>query len=677
MRSALELLDFNSTRSFILPSAGQYPHLWLWDACFHAIVLAQLRPELAARELDALFEGQQRDGMIPHVRFSPDVNPNQYRPNPSDWGTGGMISGVTQPPLAATATKIVFQRTGDRALLRRAYSHIVRFHQWLKTVRDPEDCGLVAIVHPWESGMDNSPSFDGLKDEFLRDHLPPGFEPPPRADTLRVPASQRPTADYYLFYWGLIRMFRETGWNQKEMARRSPVFVADVLFNSIWARANEDLALLASTLGKKQDVERFSRWAAQTRLALRHRCWHAYDGFFYSFDLRAQRPIPVKTIGGFMPLFAKAATPSMADALVEHLMDRREFFYHLGVPSTSFQTPDFDSDRYWRGSIWINMHWLLAQGLMNYGYFDITSKIFDKSHQLVAKEGYWEYYNPFNGNGLGASHFSWSTLTETMKPLEPPAELREPVLVLSPEQAEANDELRTLYRHPRNRARTLKPEDITSVPAVFVNEVMLAIRQRPLTALLPISEKQVPRRLRQVADITHHLIQEKRDAWPEYPRLCDLACLAGQEVFSGLGYRCQIRWTPDLHFFLLVKSRKGRPWIVDLSPSQFSWHPISRIPLLLERASLAIEEGFKRTGKPPLKLELLLRETQYAVHANWVQLERNRMDRHEREAFLHGCRRHRSLVRRLTDRMPLHVTFLQHYLHWLDGITHGASRRRE
>jgi Mannosylglycerate hydrolase MGH1-like glycoside hydrolase domain len=362
---------------------------------------------------------------------------------------------------------------------------------------------------------------------------------------------------------------------------------------------------------------------------------------------------------------------------VEHLMDRKEFFFHLGVPSTSFETADFDSDRYWRGSIWINMHWLLAQGLMNYGYFDIASKIFDKSHQLVAKEGYWEYYNPFNGNGLGASHFSWSTLTETMKPLEPPAELREQVLVLSPGQADANDELRTLYRHPQNRARSLKQEDITSVPAVFVNEVLQAIRQRPLTALLPISEKQVPRRLKQVADIIHHLIQERRDAWPEYPRICDLACLAGQEVFSGLGYRCQIRWTPDLHYFLLVKSRKGRPWIVDLSPSQFSWHPISRIPLLLERASLAIEDGFKRKGEPPLKLELLLRETQYAVHANWVQLERNRMDRHERNAFLHGCRRHRSLVRRLTERMPLHLTFLQHYLHWLDGIAHGASRRRE
>ncbi len=677
MRSPLELLDFNSTKAFISPSAGQYPHLWLWDACFHAIVLAQLRPELAARELDALFEGQQPDGMIPHVRFNPFVNSGQYRPNPSDWGTGGPISGITQPPLVATALRIVFERTGDRALLRRAYPHVVRFHHWLKKVRDPEDIGLVAIVHPWESGMDNSPSFDGLKDEFIRKHLPPDFEPPPRADTKRVPPEQRPTDDYYQFYWGLIRLFREVNWDQRKMAERSPVFVADVLFNSIWARGNDDLAALAWVLGKKRDVARYTDWAAQTRRALRQRCWHVRDEFFYSEDLRAQRLIRVKTIGGFMPLFARAVTPSMADSLVEHLMDRREFFYHLGVPSTSFQTPDFDSDRYWRGSIWINMHWLLAHGLMHYGYFDIVGKIFEKSHQLVAKEGYWEYYDPLNGEGLGASHFSWSTLTETMKPLEPPAALREPVLVLSPEDADAHPELRALYRHPQNRARKLTPQDITSVPPVFVNEVLQTIRRHPLTALSPIGEAQMQRRFRQVAGITQHLIQEKREAWPEYPRICDLSCLAGQEVFTGLGYRCQIRWTPDLHFFLLVKSRKGRPWIVDLSPSQFGWHPISRIPLLLERASLAIEDVLRKKSNPPLQLGMLLRETQYAVQSNWAKLDRNRMDRHERKAFLHGCRRNRALVRELINRMPLDHPFLHHYLRWMRGITYGASRRRE
>jgi hypothetical protein len=675
MRSPLDLLDFNSTQAFIAPSAGQYPHLWLWDACFHAIILADLRPELAARELNALFDAQLRDGMIPHVRFNPFVDSSRYRPNESDWGTGGEHSGITQPPLVAPAAKIVFQKTGDRSFLKRAYPRMVRFHQWLKSVRDAANTGLIAIIHPWESGMDNSPCFDGVKDHFLKHHLPPGFEPPPRADTKRVPPEQRPTDDYYLFYWGLIRLFRDTGWNQREMVRRSPCLIDDVLFNSIWARANEDLATLAWVLNQRADQERFSAWATQTRRALRRQCWNARDGFFYSFDRRAKRQIPVRTIGGLITLYGDAATPVMAETLIEHLMDRREFYYHVGVPSTSFETVDFDSDRYWRGSIWINMHWLLSQGLMHYGYFDIAAKIMEKSHKLVEKEGYWEYYDPLNGQGLGASHFSWSTLTEIMKPKEPPPEFRMPSLVISPEEAARDDELRTLYLHPKNCRANLTANDITSVPSVFTKEVMELIDQRPLDVLGPIAEKQVGRRLRLVADITQRLIQEKRKAWPEYPRVCDLVSVAGARVFKSLGYRCEIRWTPNLHYYVRVKTRKGRLWIVDLSPSQFSWHPISRIPLLIERASLAIEAALRKTGKAPLSLESLLRETQLAVQLIWVHADRTRMDRYERQAFLSGLRRHRGLTRQLMERLPPCRPFFQTYLRWLDSIKRGARRR--
>lgn len=676
MRSALDLLDFNSTPDFIVPSAGQYPHLWLWDACFHAIILAHLRPELAERELRALFQCQLKDGMIPHVRFSPYAKPATYRPNQNDWGTGGPHSGITQVPMVAPATKVVFQKTGDRAFLRLAFPHVVRFHSWLKAVRDPEDVGLVAIVHPWESGMDNSPIFDGLRDVFLKRQLPEGFKPPPRADTKRVPHWQRPTDDYYQFYWGLIRLFRQLRWKSSDMMRECPVRVADVLFNSVWAKANHDLAQLAGVLGKPAEQERFSKWAEQTCRALRRRCWHPGDRFFYPLDLRSGQLIRTKTIAGFMPLYARAATPAMADELVEHLMDRREFYYHLGVPSASFQTPGFDRHRYWRGPVWINMHWLLQRGLLHHGYLDIAAKLTQKSRTLVEKEGYWEYYDPFLGTGLGASYFSWSTLVDIMSPLEAPPELHQTTLVISPEDAQRHPELKTLYLHPGTRTVQLPSDGITSGPPIFTTEVLEAVQRQALRSLTPVQEQHFDRRLRQVADITQRLVQEKRGEWQDYPRVCDLVSVAGHQVFIHLGYGCEIRWTPDLHYFLQVRSPKGKCWIVDLSPSQFSWHPVSRIPLLLERASLAMEAALHLSAPPPLSLECLLQETQVAVHRNWVTLDRERMDRHEREAFLKRGERHRRIVRGVAKRMSLSRPFLQQYLQWLDQLLRAARRRR-
>jgi hypothetical protein len=114
---------------------------------------------------------------------------------------------------------------------------------------------------------------------------------------------------------------------------------------------------------------------------------------------------------------------------------------------------------------------------------------------------------------------------------------------------------------------------------------------------------------------------------------------------------------------------------VDLSPSQFSWHPISRVPLLFERASLAIESALRKSGNMPLSLESLLRETQLAVQLIWAHSDHTRMDRYERQAFLFNVRRHRGLVRQSMDRLPPCRQFFQNYLRWLEGIKRSARRR--
>jgi hypothetical protein len=677
MRSPLELLDFNNSKSFIVPSAGQYPHLWLWDACFHAVILAYLRPELAARELRAAVHSQRPDGMLPHIVFNPEVDSKRYRPNPSDYGTGGPYSGITQPPLVASATRIVFAKTNDLKLLQHLYPRIKKFHHWLKSVRDPDNIGLVSILHPWESGMDNSPQFDGPKDDFLANHLPKDFVPPSRADTKRVPHWQRPTDDYYNFYWGLVHHFRNAGWDQASMLQTSPFRLADVLFNSLWARANHDLSVLAWVLNHPKDQKLFESWADQTREALKTHCWNADDGFFYSLDQVKNEPVRVKTIGGFAPLYAQAASPAMAESLVEHLMDRREFYYHLGVPSTSYRSEGFDRHRYWRGPIWINMHWLLARGLQAYEYFDIAATLVEKSKQLVQKEGYWEYYDPFTGKGLGASYFSWSTLADIMTPLEPPQAFRQETLVISPEAAAQHPELATLYLHPERKLVPLTPEKITSGPPIFTRDVLEVVEQRAMNTLTPVQEDQFERRLSQVADITQSLVQKTRGEWQEYPRICDLVSVAGQRVFTGLGYKCDILWSPDLHFFLRVLSPKKKEWLVDLSPVQFGWHPISRIPLLLERVSLAIETALEKEEPPSLNTLLLLWDTQLAVHRNWAALDRQRMDRHERHAFLYMTKRHRSLVLKLQEKLPVEQWALDRYQRWLQRLTRSAARRNE
>jgi len=46
---------------YTLPSPSTYPYQWLWDSCFHAIVLARLEPEAAKAEMRSLFVRQLKN----------------------------------------------------------------------------------------------------------------------------------------------------------------------------------------------------------------------------------------------------------------------------------------------------------------------------------------------------------------------------------------------------------------------------------------------------------------------------------------------------------------------------------------------------------------------------------------------------------------------------------------
>lgn len=389
----------------------QYPHQWLWDSCFHAMILANYSVNHAKDEIRALLSSQWNDGFIPHIGFDPAQETN-YKPNSSDWVTGHLSSGITQPPLLATAVRYVYQKSNDKAFLLEVLPSLFKYHLWIKENRDLNDDGLAVIVHPWESGMDNSPIFDSLRNEYLS-YSYPKFKII-RTDLNHVNQTQRPKDNDYQFYWGLVNLFKKLNWDHKQIVQESPFVVADTLFNSIWAKANEDLSCLANEAGFKNEASLFQRLASQTKEAVRKTLWSPDDNFFYSYDVKNKKQIPIKISGGFMPLYAGVPSQEMAEKLIEHLTNKKEFWSNYGITSVSMDEASFNPECYWRGPVWINIHGLLAIGLNNYGYDDIAKSLGSISKKLVQKSGYRENYHPFTGDGLGAKNFGWSTLADIM-----------------------------------------------------------------------------------------------------------------------------------------------------------------------------------------------------------------------------------------------------------------------
>ena len=139
---------------FCVPNPTTYPWQWLWDSCFHSVVWAHLGDERAVVELRTALSAQDADGFVPHLRYGEGATPHAAL-----WGRVS-TSSITQPPMYGHAVATL-HRLGvdlDDELVDRARRGL----RFLLEHRQRSAGGLVELCHPWESGCDDSPRWDGV-----------------------------------------------------------------------------------------------------------------------------------------------------------------------------------------------------------------------------------------------------------------------------------------------------------------------------------------------------------------------------------------------------------------------------------------------------------------------------------------------------------------------------------
>jgi mannosylglycerate hydrolase len=409
---AISVLRGNDTGVFTKPGPRQYPHQWNWDSALIALGLSHFDLPRAQAEIRALLSGQWQDGMLPSVVYH--SIPSDYFPTPQFWqiensphAPGVPTTGITQPPLLATVVKIIHTRRPIPDFIREVYPALLRWHRWLHTARDVDGTRLACILHPWESGTDDSPRWLQLLAAIQPEALPE-FQ---RGDTRYVPAIERPhRADYERFIY-LIDVFRKLRYEPHELLAHSPFLVQDVLFNAILFRADEDLRALAVNLG--QPTDEINDWLTTMQLNFNARFWDESISLYYDYDQRSGDPIRVNTASTFLPLFAGLPSKMQSQRLVEeHLLNEGEYApageVRHWVTTTAKTEPTWEPRRYWRGPVWIIMNWFLIEGLRRYGYDDLAEVIRQDTLGLIETAGFREYYDPRDGSGCGSVDFSWS-----------------------------------------------------------------------------------------------------------------------------------------------------------------------------------------------------------------------------------------------------------------------------
>jgi hypothetical protein len=400
-----KILAENDKGGYTVPTHGLYPFQWNWDSCLTALGQAYFNEDRAWTEIETLFDHQWDDGMVPHIIFH--QLDEGYFPGPGVWDTGRKVptSGITQPAVAGFAVARLYARAKDKDMARtRALAllpKIAKWHDWFFRCRDPQGTGLVAIIHPWESGRDNSVDWDAAFERVPTD----GVKPFIRRDTQHANPAHRPTQAQYERYIYLVQLFRSLGWDNSKLHDASPFQVVDPGFNAILLRACGDVAALAAELGLT-DIATRAQAQADKGLAAMDSLWSAAHGQYLCYDRKLGALVDSPSIGGVLAVFAPipdARARAIANTL-EKLGNQVRFL----LPSHDPAAKEFDALRYWRGPVWLIVNYMIADGLMRAGESTLVDRIVVDSLVLIKESGFAEYYSPIDGTPCGGGRFTWT-----------------------------------------------------------------------------------------------------------------------------------------------------------------------------------------------------------------------------------------------------------------------------
>ncbi|HYM70366.1 MAG TPA: trehalase family glycosidase [bacterium] len=407
LSAAAAVLRANDLGAYTRPSPRLYPHQWNWDSAFIALALAHLNWPRMEREVDTLLAAQWTNGMLPHIHYSPEVT--GYFPGPEWWPdvpvrrAGERTSGISHPPVLPTAVYWAGRAQPDAgvrlAWWARIYEPLRETLRFFSRHRTIPGSPLVVLVHPWESGLDNSPRWDFATQGGVR---------PSRAytrhDTEVVSAAARPRGADYDLYLYLVELIVRHRYELAALLPHTPFAVYDALFNAIWHRAALDLNRIAADLGRppalSADELRVFRDAYHAQL------WDERSSLFLDLDLRTGRPIPVHTIAGLGAIYGGLVDAGRATRMYAGYRDRCRVCRPL--PTVPPDQPSYEPARYWRGPAWVNTNWFLIRGLEDAGLNADARRLADDTLELVRAHGWCEYFHASTGEGLGGAGFSWT-----------------------------------------------------------------------------------------------------------------------------------------------------------------------------------------------------------------------------------------------------------------------------
>lgn len=325
-------------------------------------------------ELISVIDSQWTNGMIPHIRFLDGET--GYSPGPAEWECYNKTekdiftstSGITQPPvIAISLLKIITSLNTHNSYLDSLdyiINGIEKFHDFLFRDRDPNNEYLITIIHPWESGLDNSPVFDE-DNKYARnilDKMNIKQQIIDRQDLKKVIAEFRPGEKDYDVYGKLIGFYKLHIYNQNLLSNSSPFRVQDCLYNVLLCISLESMISIYETYAflntnSSELLLKNKKRLSFLKEAMSKKLYDSEKHNYYSYSLNLNERIEITTVQTLITNLYYSKTTSMVIESINAYSDNST----LHFLSTPINSQYFNAVKYWRGPIWPIINWIIIE----------------------------------------------------------------------------------------------------------------------------------------------------------------------------------------------------------------------------------------------------------------------------------------------------------------------------
>ncbi|MBF9018613.1 MULTISPECIES: trehalase family glycosidase [unclassified Oceanispirochaeta] len=389
---------------FHQPALGHYESMFAWDSGWAAIALSVFDPQQGIKELESLFSYQMDDGRIPHeIRLhelggSENLFRRIYISLVSSQFDNQGRSMMIDPPSYLIAAAYLYRGAPDMRIIELLPA-MQKCLDYLCTDRNILGDGLVANLHPWESGCDMAPYFDSMVGV--------------RAGTILWKLR------YELNYKKTLDLLSAQNWSARKVGESKGFVYEEPGFNGLTAMAAQSLAYLWSIAGDKARADKCIKDAERIVDAAEKYLWNEERGFFYpryrpEGESRTSLSIRSCLNASSLLMTGLVSSDKAERVLDEYLDNEMNFKSPVGISFNSnseMELKGFKNSLLWRGPCqWINMNWMAAGASAAYGRDDIARDITEKTARLIEDEGFREFYHPETGEGGGAEGFLWPAL---------------------------------------------------------------------------------------------------------------------------------------------------------------------------------------------------------------------------------------------------------------------------